>query len=81
MARGWLTPGPDPNWGNAEMRRLAASRSTVARVYGSHLPSMQVDSLREGLKRNGGEIISEERGELAVLWQVRFRSPSQAIEK
>ena len=74
---GWLTPGPDPNWGNAEMRRLAASGSAVAWVYGSHLPRAQVDSLREGLERNGGEMVSEERGKFAVLWQVRFRSPSQ----
>lgn len=77
MGSGWLTPGPDPNWGYAEMRRLAASGSPVAWVYGAHLPSVQVDSLRDGLERNGGEVVSEERGELAVLWQVRFRPPSQ----
>ena len=77
MGPGWLTPGPDPNWGNAEMRRLAASGSAMAWVYGSHLQSAQVDSLRDGLERNGGEMVSEERGGSAVLWQVRFRPPSR----
>jgi len=77
MGRGWTTTGPDSNWGNAEMRRLAASTSDMAWVYGSHLPSSQVDSLREGLRLNGGEIVSEQRGELAMLWHVRFRSASK----
>lgn len=73
MERGWLTLGPDPNWGNAEMRRLAVTGSHVTWVYGSHLPDTQVDSLRAGLQRNGGEIVTEKHGDFAVLWQVRFR--------
>jgi len=72
MGRGWITAGPDPNWGNAEMKRLAASTSDVAWIYGSHLPESQVESLREGLRLNGGRIVSEQQGETALLWQVRF---------
>jgi 4-amino-4-deoxy-L-arabinose transferase-like glycosyltransferase len=77
MGRGWTTSAPDPNWGNAEMKRLASRTSDTAWVYGSHLPASQVESLREGLRLNGGEIVSEQRGETAVLWRVRFRSASQ----
>jgi len=72
MGRGWLTPGPDPNWGYAEMRRLAATRSNIGWVYGSHLQDSQVDSLRDGVRRNGGTIIGAEQRESGLLWQVSF---------
>jgi hypothetical protein len=72
MNRGWTTAGPDPNWGNAEMKRLAARTPDVAWVFGSHLPASQIDSLREGLTHNGGEILGEVSGSGSVLWRVRF---------
>lgn len=77
MGRGQLTPGPDPNWGYVEMRRLAATGSNIGWVYGSHLVESQVDSLRDGVRRNGGAIISAEQGESGLLWQVAFAGPSQ----
>lgn len=72
MNRGWATAGPDPNWGNAEMKRLAARTRHTAWIFGSHLPATQVDSLREGLKQNGGEIVRQAGGDASLLWQVRF---------
>jgi hypothetical protein len=77
MGRGWVTPGPDPNWGYVEMRRLAATGSNIGWVYGSHVPEAQVDSLRDGLRQNGGTIVSAEQRESGLLWQVRFTPPSQ----
>ena len=74
MDRGWVTPGPDPNWGNAEVRRLMTNGSPQAWVYGSHVIDSQVDSLRDGLQHNKSEIVRESRAEFAILWQVRFRS-------
>ena len=76
MEHGWATEGPDPNWGNAEMKRLASRTPGIAWVFGSHLPASQIDSLREGLKQNGGEMLSEDGGSSSVLWRVRFR-PAQ----
>jgi 4-amino-4-deoxy-L-arabinose transferase-like glycosyltransferase len=75
--RGWLTAAPDANWGNAEMRRLAAAGSPIAWVYGSHTPTVLLDSLREGLRRNGGEIVDDVRGPTAAMWQVRFAPVAQ----
>jgi 4-amino-4-deoxy-L-arabinose transferase-like glycosyltransferase len=73
MDRGWTTTGPDPNWGNTEMKRLAARTSDFAWVFGSHLPASQIDSLREGLKQNGGEMLDEDSRSTSVLWRIRFR--------
>lgn len=72
MGRRWLTPGPDPNWGYVEMRRLAATGSKIGWVYGSHVPEQQVDSLRDGVRRNGGTIVSAEERDTGVLWQINF---------
>jgi hypothetical protein len=77
MGRGWLTPGPDPNWGYVEMHRLAATGSNTGWVYGSHLPQSQVDSLRDGVRRNGGTIVGAEQRESGLLWQVNFALTSQ----
>ncbi|MFN2602120.1 MAG: glycosyltransferase family 39 protein [Gemmatimonadaceae bacterium] len=77
MGRGWLAPGPNPNWGYAEMRRLAATGSTIGWVYGSHVPGAQVDSLRDGVRRNGGTILDAEQRESGLLWQVTFAQRSQ----
>jgi 4-amino-4-deoxy-L-arabinose transferase-like glycosyltransferase len=72
MERGWVTPAPDPNWGNAEARRMMAGGSRQVWVYGSHVTDTQVDSLRDGIQRNNGEIVSESHGAFAVLWRVHF---------
>jgi hypothetical protein len=72
MERGWVTSAPDPNWGNAEARRMVSAGSPQSWVYGSHVTDTQVDSLRDGIQRNNGEIISESRGAFAVLWRVHF---------
>lgn len=77
MGAGWLTHAPDPNWGNAEARRLAATGSPVTWVYGSHLYPTLVESLRAGVVHNGGEIVTEEAKESGVVWEVRFRSPTE----
>jgi hypothetical protein len=80
MGAGWLSYAPDPNWGNAEARRLAALGSPVVWVYGSHLPRTLVNIFREGLARNGGEIVTEEAKESGVVWQVRFRPTHRAFQ-
>ena len=72
MGRRWLTPGPDPNWGYVEMHRLAATGSNIGWVYGSHIPKEQVDSLRDGVLRNGGTIVAADEREAGLLWQVQF---------
>jgi len=71
MGRGWLTYTPDPNWGNVEAKRLAATGSPVVWVYGSHLPQTLVDRFREGLASNVAEIATEEAKASGVVWQVR----------
>jgi hypothetical protein len=72
MERGWVTPAPDPNWGNAEARRLRSVGSRLSWVFGSHVLDTQVDSLRDGFQRNNAKIVSESRGPFAVLWRVYF---------
>ena len=80
MGRGWLTYTPDPNWGNVEAKRLAATGSPVVWVYGSHLPQTLVDRFREGLASNVAEIATEEAKASGVVWQVRFGSNRQELQ-
>jgi hypothetical protein len=51
---------------------MVSAGSPQSWVYGSHVTDTQVDSLRDGIQRNNGEIISESRGAFAVLWRVHF---------
>jgi len=78
MGRGLLTRGPDQNWGYAEMHRLAATGSNVGWVFGSHLQDSQVDSLREGVRQNGGTIVSAEQRDTGLLWQISFVGPRRS---
>jgi hypothetical protein len=80
MGRGWLTYAPDPNWGYAEARRLAAIGSPTVWVYGSHIASTLLPIFRDGLARNGGQIVAEEAKASGVVWQVRFGSNRQELQ-
>jgi hypothetical protein len=51
---------------------MMAGGSRQVWVYGSHVTDTQVDSLRDGIQRNNGEIVSESHGAFAVLWRVHF---------